>query len=107
MPRPEIHVFICSQQRPAGHPRGSCGEKGASALMPAFSASLIKHNLVQKVSLVATGCLGPCQVGASVLVFPGSVLYANVKASDVETIIEEHLIGGIPVAEKLAPADVW
>lgn len=107
MPRPEIHVMICSQQRPAGHPRGSCGEKGAAALMPAFSQSLIKHNLVQKVSLVSTGCLGPCQVGASVLVFPGATLYANVKVSDVETIIEEHLIGGTPVAEKLAPAEVW
>lgn len=107
MPRPDIHVFICSQQRPAGHPRGSCGEKGAAALMPAFSQSLIKHNLVNKVSLVATGCLGPCQVGASVLVFPGAHLYANVKEGNVETIIQEHLIGGAPVAAKLAPAELW
>ncbi len=107
MPRPEIHVFICSQQRPEGHPRGSCGEKGAGGLLQAFSQSIINHNLLNKVSLVPTGCLGPCHLGASVLVFPGSVLYSNVSVSDVETIIQQHLIGGTPVAEKLAPADVW
>lgn len=107
MPRPEIHLLICSQQRPEGHPRGSCGEKGAGALLPAFSQGVVKHNLLQKVSIVPTGCLGPCQAGASVLVFPGSVLYSNVKESDVETIIQQHLIGGIPVEEKLAPREIW
>jgi (2Fe-2S) ferredoxin len=107
MPRPEIHVLICSQQRPPGHPRGSCGEKGAGGLLPAFSQAVITHNLLNKVSLVPTGCLGPCQAGASVLVFPGSVLYSNVTVGDVETIVQQHLIGGEPVAEKLAAADIW
>ena len=107
MPGPEIHVFICSQQRPAGHPRGSCGEKGAATLMPAFSHGVMKYNLANKVSLVATGCLGPCQAGASVLVYPGNVLYANVTEADVDTIIQQHLISGTPVAAQFAPAELW
>ncbi len=107
MPRPEYHVLICSQQRPAGHPRSSCGEKGAGSLLPAFSQGLMARNLMQKVSLVATGCLGPCQAGANVLVFPGSVLYMDVKVEDVDSIIEQHLIEGKPVEEKFAPAEIW
>ena len=107
MPRPEYHVFICSQQRPAGHPRSSCTEKGADKLMPAFSQGIISRNLFNKVSLVPTACLGPCQAGANVLVFPGAHLYMNVQPEDVDQIIEQHLVGGEVVTEKLAPEQVW
>ena len=78
MPKPEIHVFVCAQQRPAGHPRGSCGEKGAASLMDQFSQKLIANNLMNKVSLVPTGCLGPCRAGANVLVYPGGTMYMDV-----------------------------
>lgn len=107
MPKPDYHVFICAQQRPAGHPRSSCTEKGADKLMPAFSQAIIARNLFNKVSLVPTGCLGPCQAGANVLVFPGAVLYMDVQPEDVEQIIDQHLVAGDPVQEKLAPAEVW
>ena len=107
MARPEYHVFICSQQRPAGHPRSSCAEKGAGKLMPVFSQGIMARNLYHKVSLVPTGCLGPCQVGANVLVFPGATLYMDVQPEDVDQIIDRHLMAGEPVTEKLAPAEVW
>lgn len=75
--------------------------------MPAFSQAIIARNLFNKVSLVPTGCLGPCQAGANVLVFPGAVLYMDVQPEDVEQIIDQHLVAGDPVQEKLAPAEVW
>ncbi|GAB1257704.1 (2Fe-2S) ferredoxin domain-containing protein [Aurantivibrio plasticivorans] len=107
MPKPEYHVFVCAQQRPAGHPRSSCTEKGAQAIMPQLSQSIMSRNLMQKVSLVPTACLGPCGVGANLLVFPGAVLYAGVKPEDVDNIVEQHFVAGTPVAEKIAPAEVW
>ncbi|TGD75121.1 (2Fe-2S) ferredoxin domain-containing protein [Mangrovimicrobium sediminis] len=107
MSRPEYHVFVCSQQRPAGHPRSSCGEKGASALMPVLSQSVMARNLLRKVSIVPTACLGPCSEGANLLVFPGAYLYSGVQPQDVEMIVERHLAGGEPVTEKLAPESAW
>ena len=107
MPKPEIHVFICSQARPAGHPRGSCGEKGAMPLLQAFSEKLIAAGLTNKVSLVATGCMGPCRAGANVLVYPGGTLYMAVTPEDIDPIIQGHLIGGEVYADKLAPDEVW
>lgn len=107
MPRPNYHVFVCAQQRPPGHPRSSCGEKGAGNLLPAFQQGLISRNLSEKVSLVATGCLGPCQAGANVLVYPGGDLYMAVTPEDVDQIIDQHLVNGEPVTEKFAPAEVW
>lgn len=107
MPRPEKHVFICTQNRPQGHPRGSCMSSGCGAVMNEFMNQIQSRNLFEKIALTNTGCLGPCGVGPSVLVYPDGVLYGKVKASDVVTIIEEHLLGGEPVAELLAPAEVW
>ncbi len=107
MPKPDYHVFICSMKRPPGHPRGSCGECGSDKLTPAFAQELMKRGLMERVALTQTTCLGPCQSGANVLVYPGGVLYAKVAPEDIGTIVEQHLVGGVPVADKQAPAEVW
>lgn len=107
MPKPDFHLFICSMKRPPGHPRGSCGERGADALTPAFAQALMKRGLLQKIALTQTNCLGPCQTGANVLVYPGAVMYSGVQPHDVDAIVDEHLLGGAPVQAKLAASDVW
>lgn len=107
MSRPEYFVFVCAQQRPAGHPRSSCSEKGAGQLLPAFSEGIIKRNLANKVSLVPTGCLGPCQAGANVLVFPGAHLYMAVQPEQIDEIIDSHLVEGKPVEALFAPSEIW
>ena len=107
MPKPDYHLFICSMRRPAGHPRGSCGEQGADTLTPAFAQALMKRGMLQKIAITQTSCLGPCQEGANVLVYPGAVMYTKVQAQDVDAIVGDHLVGGIPVQTKLAAADVW
>ncbi len=107
MPKPDYHVFICSMRRPPGHPRGSCGEHGADTLTPAFAQALMKRGMLQKIAITQTSCLGPCQDGANVLVYPGAVMYTRVQAQDVDAIVDDHLIGGAPVQAKLAASDVW
>lgn len=107
MARPDYHIFVCGQQRPQGHPRGSCAANGAGPLLQQFAQGLMQRNLLQKASLVTTGCIGPCQTGANVLVYPGAVLYGNVDAGDVDAIIEQHIMGGQPVEAKQVAADVW
>jgi (2Fe-2S) ferredoxin len=107
MPKPEKHVFVCTQSRPAGHPRGSCGEKGCMAVMEEFLMQLQQRNLFETVAVTNTGCLGPCGLGPNVLVYPEGVMYGNVKKEDVAVIFDEHLVGGTPVGRLLAPADIW
>lgn len=107
MGKPDYHVFVCSQQRPAGHPRGSCGERGASGLMQQLSQSIVSRNLMQKVSIVPTACLGPCAAGANLLVFPGALLYSELQPGDVDHIVEQHFQQDTPVSGKLAPDSVW
>lgn len=107
MAKPEFHIFVCAQRRADGHPRGSCGGKGAEAVYNAFAQVLIQHNLNNRIALTSTCCMGPCQAGANVLVYPGAVMYSWVEPQDAALIVEQHLLGGEPWADKLTPAELW
>ncbi len=54
-------------------------------------------------SIVLTECasVGFCTIGAAVMIYPDGVWYAQVRASDVPEIIEEHLLND-RVVERLA-----
>ena len=107
MPKPLRHVFVCTQNRPPQHPRGSCAAKGSTAVLQAFWAELQKRNAYDKVAITYSGCLGPCEAGPNVLVYPEGVLYSGVTVADVEEIFTSHLDNGTPVERLQASPGVW
>ncbi len=107
MPKPQRHVFVCTQNRPPAHPRGSCAAKGSTAVLQALWAEQQKRQAYEGVSITYSGCIGPCDQGANVLVYPEGVLYRGVTPEDVADIFTSHLEGGQPVERLLAPANVW
>jgi (2Fe-2S) ferredoxin len=88
-------------------PRGSCANSGCAEIMNEFMNEIQARNLFEKIALTNTGCMGPCMMGPSVLVYPDAVMYGKLKKGDVKTIIEQHLLGGKPVAELMVPAEIW
>ena len=104
MPKFEKHIFICGNQRPAGHPRGCCDPTAQAKLQKLFKQKLAEHGLKGRVRANQSGCLDQCEHGPNVVVYPDAVWYGHVTESDVEEIIESHLIGGKPV-ERLRLAD--
>lgn len=107
MPRPQKHVFVCTQARPPGHPRGSCSTSGCAEVMNEFMNEIQRRNLFETIGLTNTGCMGPCGQGPSVLVYPEGVMYGHVKKADVKNIIDQHLLGGQPIEALKVPAEVW
>lgn len=107
MPKPEKHVFVCTQNRPQGHPRGSCASSGCADVMNEFMNEIQAQNLFEKIALTNTGCMGPCMMGPSVLVYPEGVMYGKVSKEDVKKIIQQHLLEGNPLTELQVPAEVW
>ena len=94
--KPEKYVFVCANERPPGHPRGSCMARGSGDVLAEFrDLQGEKGHLHYKV--VATGCLEPCLAGPTVVVYPDNVWYGGVTVGDVERIMDEHLAGGKPV----------
>lgn len=107
MAKPPRHVFVCSQQRPPQHPRGSCAAKGSTQVLQAFWAELQKRQAYETAAITYSGCLGPCENGTNVLVYPEGVLYSGVTADDVKEIFDQHLEKGEPVERLRADAAVW
>jgi (2Fe-2S) ferredoxin len=107
MAKLDFHIFVCTQRRGEGHPRGSCGAKGGEQVFDAFAQALIRRNLQGRIALTGTSCLGPCQAGANVLIYPGSFMYSWIEPQDAELIVQQHLVEGTPYADKLTPAELW
>ncbi len=107
MAKPIKHVFVCTQMRPPGHPRGSCGANGSAALFQEFQQQFERRGLWGKYAVTGSGCIGPCGNGANVLVYPEGVMYGAKNKEDVTAIIEEHLLGERPVERLKVPAEVW
>ena len=98
------HVFVCSGK--------SCSAVGSAEVIAAFEQELLSRGIMfgkekkgknPRGSVVLTECssVGFCAIGAAVMVYPDGIWYAQVRASDVPEIVEEHLING-RVVERLA-----
>ena len=105
------HVFVCTGK--------SCSARDSAEVLAAFESELKERGLLfgreakgknPRGSIVVTECasVGFCSIGPAVMVYPDGVWYAQVRATDVPEIIEEHLLNG-RVVERLAllriPAD--
>lgn len=93
MAKPEKYVFVCTNDRPEGHPKGSCIARGSAEVLGRLRDLQGEKGLVH-FKVVATGCLEPCLAGPTVVVYPDNVWYGGVTVDDAERIIDEHLVGG-------------
>ncbi|MBN2347253.1 MAG: FAD-dependent oxidoreductase [Bacteroidales bacterium] len=73
---------------------GGCIASGSLKIKEKFEQVLRDKNLGDKVSLVCTGCLGPCSKGPVVIMANDRVFYQNLVLNDVDEIVESHLING-------------
>ncbi|CAN5356510.1 NAD(P)H-dependent oxidoreductase subunit E [soil metagenome] len=94
------HLFICVNQRAEGAPRRSCGEAHGMEIVDAFKKKLKELNLPIKLRAQKAGCLDICDFGQTIVVYPEGVFYVGVELSDVDEIINEHILNN-RVVERL------
>jgi (2Fe-2S) ferredoxin len=90
------HLFMCFQERPPGHPRGSCGQAGARPLWEHLMSRLERLGRPD-IGMTATGCLGFCAAGPLMVVYPEGIWYRPQSREDVDEIIQSHFTEGKPV----------
>src|SRR5579862_3188146 len=100
-PHFDRHVFICTNRREPGNPKGDCASKGGEALKDEFKRELAERGLKGRIRANAAGCLDQCAKGPTVVVYPEQVWYSVPTPEDAKEIIDSHLIGGKPVERLL------
>ena len=91
------HILVCTGT--------GCSATGSAGLIDEFNKQLQAAGLDKEVRVVKTGCLGLCNVGPNVVVYPEGVYYCHVSPENVKEIVEEHLLKGRPVAHLLYSDD--
>lgn len=94
------HVFICTNQREAGEQ--CCHSSGGSAAF-AYAKDRIgalKQNGPGAVRINKAGCLGRCDNGPVLVVYPEETWYTFVDNEDLDEIIQEDLLNN-RVVERL------
>jgi (2Fe-2S) ferredoxin/predicted O-methyltransferase YrrM len=90
-----FHLFVCTQQKPEGVP--SCPASGSFAVLDALDREVQARGLDGDVQLTTGGCMGLCDEGPVMVVYPAGVWYRRVHGSDVSEIVGTHLRDGKPV----------
>jgi len=98
------HVFFCRNQRENGE--ACCEDRGAEAMW-AYAKQRIKDlglDGVGGIRINKSGCMGRCEEGPVLVVYPQGVWYTYIDETDIEEIITRHLQNG-EVIERLRLAD--
>jgi (2Fe-2S) ferredoxin len=100
------HIFFCLNQRINGE--ASCGDHAAKAGFDHCKARIAAAGLngPGKVRVNKAGCLDRCAGGPVAVVYPEGTWYTFVDPSDIDEIVDRHLIGGEVVERLVLPDDV-
>jgi (2Fe-2S) ferredoxin len=89
------HVFFCTNQRAPGE--GCCNNFDAGKMRDYVKDRVKTLGLSTDelpIRINSAGCLGRCDEGPVMVVYPEGVWYTYVDVSDLDEIIEEHLKNG-------------
>ena len=88
------HVFFCVNQREPGE--SCCANLGAQDVRDYAKKRIKELGMSGEggVRMNMAGCLGRCEHGPVIVVYPEEVWYTYLDKEDVDEIIEQHLQQG-------------
>ncbi|MFO0673445.1 MAG: (2Fe-2S) ferredoxin domain-containing protein [Polyangiaceae bacterium] len=83
MPHRKRYLFVCTNRREEGNPKGSCAQKGAEAVVKKLKEELLRLGVHKEVRACSSSCLDLCEQGVSIVEEPRHVVYGGVTLDDV------------------------
>ena len=87
------HVLLCGGT--------GCTSSGGAKIIEALEAEIKAQGLADDVKIVETGCVGLCEAGPVMIVYPEGCVYSKVDVKNIPEIVSEHLLKGRPVSRLL------
>ncbi|MBT5232076.1 MAG: (2Fe-2S) ferredoxin domain-containing protein [Methylococcales bacterium] len=88
------HVFFCTNQREGGKP--CCNDFMAQTIRDYVKGKIKELGISGegRVRVNQAGCLGRCEEGPVLVVYPEGIWYRYENKDDIDEVIEQHLQGG-------------
>ncbi len=80
------HVLLCYG--------GACISSGAESVKDALKKEIKEVGLQNEIEVITTGCMGICELGPVMIIYPEGVFYQKVNSGDAKEIVREHLLKG-------------
>jgi (2Fe-2S) ferredoxin len=97
MPKRERYLFVCTNRRPDGNPKGSCAQSGSEELLVAMKSAFVAKKLHVVARPCGSACLDVCWEGPVVAVMPDNVFLGRVSKEDIPAIVEAISTPGMSV----------
>ena len=81
------HIFVCTNDRKGA--RKSCADGDNLAVRSSLKEEVKKRGWTGKVRVSQCGCLGLCQKGPNVILYPHKIWYSGVSEKDSGAIISK------------------
>lgn len=88
------HVFFCTNQRENGEM--CCNNHGATDMRD-YCKQRVKamgDRIAGNVRINSAGCMGRCERGPTVVIYPEAVWYTYAGREDIDEIVDRHLAKG-------------
>ena len=84
----ERHIFVCVNEREDGN---CCAKRGSNEILKALRDHINSKGLFHRYNVSKSLCLGHCDFGPTIAVYPDGYIFRRVTMEDTKKIIEEFL----------------
>ena len=95
----EKQIFVCTNDRKGGEPgspKPSCGDHQAEVIFTELRKIAKDRGLHPRIRVAQAKCLGKCNQGTTIMVYPDNIWHSDVRLEDVPALAEKYLSSGKP-----------
>jgi (2Fe-2S) ferredoxin len=83
----KCHLFVCTNTRDTG--RKACGSAASDGLKAAIKGEIDRRGWKGMVRVSTSGCLGICEDGPNIMIYPQKIWLSGVSGDDLTGILAQ------------------
>ena len=85
----EKQIFVCTNDRKGEKP--SCGDQKGEEIFTELRRIAKERGLHPKIRVAQAKCLGQCNLGCNIMIYPDQIWYKSVTLEDVPKLADQYL----------------